>query len=67
MSYYNREPKRDHNFDNHPYVGISPKEYPEAARPLPLGLLDLHWVASLGRLWDLSATLKRFLLGVSSK
>ena len=21
MPYYNRDPKRDHNFDNHPYVG----------------------------------------------
>ena len=20
MPYYNRDPKRDHNFDNHPYV-----------------------------------------------
>ena len=22
MPYYNRDPKRDHNFDNHPYIYI---------------------------------------------
>ena len=23
MPYYNKDPKRDHNFDNHPYSGAS--------------------------------------------
>ena len=23
MPYYNRDPKRDHNFDNHPYIPLT--------------------------------------------
>ena len=26
--YYNRDPKRDHNFDNHPYVGSHSDSHP---------------------------------------
>ena len=37
MPYYNRDPKRDHNFDNHPSVGF---------KPLYFRLSDFFLVAS---------------------
>ena len=33
MPYYNRDPKRDHNFDNHPYAGKHPNYIAYTPRP----------------------------------
>ena len=34
--YYNRYPKRDHNFDNHPYIYIHIYDYSTCERPRPV-------------------------------
>ena len=36
MPYYNRDPKRDHNFDNHPYQGLGQGGYGFMAEGLGL-------------------------------
>ena len=35
MPYCNREPKRDHNLDNHPYTDPQPQTQCERKRPVP--------------------------------
>ena len=42
MPYYNRDPKRDHNFDNHPYVSLWVRKWE----------LQLGGVRVQSRLWE---------------
>ena len=51
MPYYNRDPKRDHNFDNHPYVGFYGVFRCALIQVLPGSLWEFVGLRGVGFIW----------------
>ena len=51
MPYYNRDPKRDHNFDNHPYVGFYGVFRCALIQVLPGSLWEFVGLRGAGFIW----------------